>query len=69
MLPRIVSMLADEARRVALEHPEHILTVGRYRDATHVSRHVVMPLMEFFDKIGFTRRFKDGRQIRTDWAG
>ena len=69
MLPSNVTAFADEARRIAQEHPEQILTVGRYRDATHISRHMVMPLMEFFDKIGFTRRFKDGRQIRSDWNG
>ena len=67
MLPGIVTDLADAARRVAEDHPEKILTVGRYRDATKVSRHMVMPLMEFFDKVGFTRRFKDGRQIASDW--
>ena len=67
MLPGVVTNLADAARRVAEDHPEKILTVGRYRDATKVSRHMVMPLMEFFDKVGFTRRFKDGRQIASDW--
>ena len=67
MLPGVVTNLADAARRVAEDHPEKILTVGRYRDATKVSRHMVMPLMEFFDKVGFTRRFKDGRQIASEW--
>ncbi len=68
MLPDVVMRLADEAKQSAETHPEKLLTVGRYREATHVSRHMVMPLMEFFDKTGFTRRMKDGRQIRTDWT-
>ena len=68
MLPEIVTRLADEAKHSAETHPEHLLTVGRYREATKVSRHMVMPLMEFFDKAGFTRRIKDGRQIRADWT-
>ena len=68
MLPEIVTRLADEAKTSAETHPEKLLTVGRYREVTKVSRHMVMPLMEFFDKAGFTRRIKDGRQIRTDWT-
>ena len=67
MLPEIVTRLADEAKTSAESHPEQLLTVGRYREVTKVSRHMVMPLMEFFDKAGITRRIKDGRQIRTDW--
>ena len=69
MLPEIVTQLAAEAKSSAETHPEQLLTVGRYRETTKVSRHMVMPLMEFFDKIGFTRRIKDGRQIRAEWIG
>ena len=68
VLPEIVTRLAEEAKMSAETHPEQLLTVGRYRESTKVSRHMVMPLMEFFDKVGFTRRSKDGRQIRTDWS-
>ncbi len=68
MLPDIVTRLADQAKISAATHPEQLLTVGRYREATKVSRHMVMPLMEFFDKAGVTRRIKDGRQIRSDGA-
>lgn len=66
MLPDIVAQLAEVAKVSASTHPEHLLTVGRYREATNISRHMVMPLMEFFDKAGVTRRIKDGRQIRAD---
>ena len=68
MLPDIVAKLAGEAKTSADAHPEKILTVGKFREATDVSRHMVMPLMEFFDKIGYTRRIKDGRQIRAEWT-
>ena len=68
VLPEIVTRLAEEAKMSAETHPEQLLTVGRFRELTKVSRHMVMPLMEFFDKVGFTRRIKDGRQIRTDWS-
>ena len=69
MLPDIVAKLAAEAKTSADGHPEKLLTVGKFREATNVSRHMVMPLMEFFDKTGYTRRIKDGRQIRTEWSG
>ena len=68
MLPEIVTKLAEEAKLSAATHPERLLTVGRFRETTKVSRHMVMPLMEFFDKAGITRRIKDGRQIRNDGA-
>jgi len=68
MLPKVVSRLAGEARQSATTHPEQLLTVGRFREATGVSRHMVMPLLEFFDRIGFTRRVKDGRHIRSEWT-
>ena len=66
MLPDIVTRLAGAARISADSHAEKLLTVGNFREATKISRHMVMPLMEFFDKAGFTRRIKDGRQIRAD---
>ena len=66
MLPHVVTRLAAAARLCADSHAEKMLTVGNFREATKISRHMVMPLMEFFDKAGFTRRIKDGRQIRSD---
>ena len=65
LLPAILDQLAAAAKQTAETHPQHLLTVGRLRDATNISRHIVMPLLEYFDKVGMTRRIKDGRQIRT----
>ena len=64
MLPDVLDRLAIIAKNSADTHPQHLLTVGRLRDETNMSRHMVMPLLEYFDKIGVTRRIKDGRQIR-----
>ena len=64
MLPCVLDRLTGEARKSATGHPRQLLTVGRLREETSISRHMVMPLLEYFDKIGFTRRIKDGRQIR-----
>ena len=64
MLPEVVDQLAEIAKRSSETHPQRLLTVGRLREETNMSRHMVMPLLEYFDKIGHTRRIKDGRQIR-----
>ena len=64
MLPDVVDQLAEIAKKSSETHPQHLLTVGRLREETNMSRHMVMPLLEYFDKIGHTRRIKDGRQIR-----
>ena len=64
MLPAVVDQLGAIAKASAQTHPQQLLTVGRLREETNISRHMVMPLLEYFDKIGHTRRIKDGRQIR-----
>ena len=64
ILPDIISRLADAARDCAEAHPEAIITVGAFRENTGISRHAVMPLLEFFDRVGFTSRHQDGRRLR-----
>ncbi|NEU12753.1 selenocysteine-specific translation elongation factor [Methylobacterium sp. BTF04] len=66
MLPGIVADLASRARSVAESHPDGLLTVGRYRDATGIGRNMTMPLLEYFDAIGVTVRIDEGRRIRLD---
>jgi selenocysteine-specific elongation factor len=67
VLPGVAARLAAEARRVAGENPARVLTVGRFREATGISRHATMPMLEFFDRVGFTRRLHEGREIRDEW--
>ena len=64
ILPDVVAELAVHAHACAQAHPEGILTVGQFREATGISRHATMPVLEFFDRLGFTRRHQDGRRIR-----
>jgi selenocysteine-specific elongation factor len=64
ILPDIMRRLADAARDCAETHPEATLTVGAFREKTGISRHAVMPLLEFFDRIGFTSRHREGRRLR-----
>ena len=66
MLPEIVADLARIAADVAGEHPEGLLTVGRFREAAGIGRNMTMPLLEHFDAAGFTARIHEGRRIRGD---
>ena len=43
--------------------------MGRFRDATGINRNAVMPVLEFFDRAGFTTRRPDGRALRADRVG
>ena len=42
-------------------------TAAQFRDATGIGRNFVIQLLEFFDRIGVTRRSGDGRRMRGDW--
>ena len=64
-LPRPLRPVAPAAvRQVAASSPGGILTVGRCREATRTGRHATMPLLDFLDRQGVTRRIHEGRQIR-----
>ena len=68
VLPQVVARLAAAAKRCAEAHPETILTVGQFREATGIGRHATMPVLEFFDRVGFTSRHADGRRLRATGA-
>ena len=68
LLPGTVDRFADAVAQVAAESPDQLCTVGRFRDATGISRHATMPLLEFFDHVGLTRRLNEGRRVSgTGW--
>jgi selenocysteine-specific elongation factor len=58
--------LAARAQSLADADPHRRLNVKLYRETTGISRHLSIPLVEFFDHIGFTRRDPVGRKIRKD---
>lgn len=64
VLPDIVARLAAAAAGCAEAHPQSILTVGQFREATGIGRNATMPVLEFFDRIGLTARHQDGRRMR-----
>ncbi len=64
VLPEVARRLAEAAAGCAAAHEQAILTVGQFREATGISRNATMPMLEFFDRLGLTTRFKDGRKMR-----
>ena len=66
VLPATLARLAHAARDCTRAHPDAILTVGQFREATGVARHATMPILEFFDRVGYTRRHQDGRRLRVE---
>lgn len=68
ILPDVLARLAARAQAVAEGNPAQLLTVGQFREATSVSRHATMPVLECFDQAGFTRRLNEGRQVREAWS-
>jgi selenocysteine-specific elongation factor len=66
ILPQHLCELAVQAQALAEKDEHRRLNVKTFREATGVSRHLSMPLVEFFDHIGFTQRDPVGRKIKRD---
>ncbi|MEN9538981.1 MAG: selenocysteine-specific translation elongation factor [Pseudomonadota bacterium] len=58
--------LAVQAHQLAAADPHLRLNVKELREAAGVSRHLSMPLVEYFDQIGLTQRDEVGRHFRRD---
>ena len=63
-LPHTVALLAAQTEALAQATPRGVLTVGPFRDSTGLQRNLGIPMLEFFDRAGFTMRLKDGRRLR-----
>jgi selenocysteine-specific elongation factor len=61
-----MQQLAAKAQELARADEHSRLNVKLYRETTGISRHLSIPLVEFFDHIGFTKRDAEGRKIRRD---
>jgi selenocysteine-specific elongation factor len=64
--PRSVQRLAAIARDVSERHGR--LRAGPFRDATGLGRKRAIQVLEFFDRVGFTRRVGDDHVLRSDAA-
>jgi hypothetical protein len=61
-----VCALAQAAQKIARDDPHKRLNVKDLRESLKLSRHLSLPLVEFFDTVGFTKRDPEGRKIRRD---
>jgi selenocysteine-specific elongation factor len=58
--------LAVQAWELTQADPNKRLNVKELRERTGISRHLSVPLVEYFDQIGLTRRDEVGRHFRRD---
>ena len=63
-LPETVALLAAQTEALAATLARGVVTVGPFREATGLHRNLGIPMLEFFDRSGFTMRMKDGRRVR-----
>ncbi|AWY39218.1 selenocysteine-specific translation elongation factor [Pseudomonas putida] len=62
VIRRLAAMLLQ------LAHDNPVIQVAAFRDALGVGRKRSIQILEYFDRLGLTRRMGDRRQIRTDNA-
>ena len=58
--------LASRAYALAEADPNKRLNVKELRETTGISRHLSVPLVEYFDQINLTKRDEVGRHFRRD---
>ena len=58
--------LALAAKALADQDPQRRLNLRELRERVGISRHLCVPLVEFFDQIGLTSRDAVGRHFRRD---
>jgi selenocysteine-specific elongation factor len=62
----VLRRLAAMLMQLAAENP--VIQVSTFRDAVGLGRKRSIQILEYFDRVGLTRRFGDRRQIRLDNA-
>jgi len=60
--PERVRELASIARRIAVEHGA--IEAAAFRDAIGLGRKRTIQILEFFDRVGYTRRVRDAHRLR-----
>ena len=62
-LPETLRKLAEIAETVSADVEDGMVTAANFRDATDIGRNVAIEVLEFFDKVKFTRRVGDGHEV------
>ena len=61
--PETLRNLANIAEQVAAEAESGLITAAAFRDASDIGRNLAIEVLEFFNKVKFTRRVGDGHQV------
>lgn len=65
-LPEAVVELAKIVRATAADHPASEIYAAEFRTRIDTGRKLAIHILEFFDRVGFTRRVHDAHRIRND---
>ena len=61
-----VAQLADLFRELARDASDGSVSAAQFRDRIGTGRKLAIHILEFFDRIGYTRRFGDLHRLRED---
>jgi selenocysteine-specific elongation factor len=61
-----VAALADIVRDLAREAPDGTVTAAAFRDRIGTGRKLAIHILEYFDRVGLTRRLRDTHLLRND---
>ena len=61
--PVSLRQLAEIAAEVAADSPDRAISAARFRDRSGIGRNVTIEVLEYFDKVKFTRRVGDAHHI------
>tara|TARA_B100000131_G_C17988285_1_gene561449 strand:- start:178 stop:993 length:816 start_codon:yes stop_codon:yes gene_type:complete len=64
ILPKTLNIFINIAKKLAKEDLKGYFESGKFKDNSGIGRNLTIEVLEFFDKIGFTQRFKSGRIIK-----
>ena len=65
-LPETIMALAEFTEQLASKNDDDGFSVIQFRDATGIGRNLCIEILEYFDKVGFTRRDENTRFLRTE---
>ena len=61
--PETLRQLGEIAEKVALDAENGMVTAATFRDASEIGRNLAIEVLEFFDKMKFTRRVGDAHEV------
>lgn len=62
-LPSVARQLADIAQELAQQSGDGRVTVAAFRNRSGIGRNLSIEVLEFFDRMGFTRRAGEARRV------